>query len=243
MFQQAYTLLALLWPSMFQQAYTLLALLGEIAACIVWSKRVKQRKELRNKIKDARLFWAQFLLHPVIVAALVYVSGVTGNPLWAFALAPFVFNWGMEPGSLPKSISFYTFFYAHHAAPLFGCVEAATGGGGDPTGALARALVYGHAWMAHPIWQVPNKERLFWPYMIEGFIVLAYFGHVLAATPVAFVPMLVQFVGRWGVQLLTKHAFDLKPGHKYYDEFDDRKQPYELAAVLGSVAVAYYSHY
>jgi hypothetical protein len=224
---------------MLQHSYTLLALAGEIAGCIAWSKHVSATPAIRKTIKATSLFWAQFLAHPLIVAAAIYVAGRTQNPLWALALAPFVFNLGMEPGSLPfDSLLFSTFFYAHHAAPLFACVEAAATCGGDATAAIARALVYCFAWQAHPIWQVPNKERLFWPYMIEGAVVLANFGHVVAATPIAFAPVLMQFVGRWGLYLCTKHKFDLKPGHKYYDAFDDRKQPIELAAVLGGVAVA-----
>ena len=75
--------------------------------------------------------------------------------------------------------------------------------------------------------------------MVEGFAVLAYFGHV--ATPVAFLPVVVQFVGRWGLFLFVKYKFNVVPGHPYYDAFEDRKQPIELAAVLGSVAVAYLS--
>ena len=37
------------------------------------------------------------------------------------------------------------------------------------------------------------------------------------------------------------HKFSIKPGTPYYDAFEDRKQPLELAAVLGGVAVAYLS--
>ena len=81
------------------------------------------------------------------------------------------------------------------------------------------------------------KQSLFYPYMVEGFAVLAYFGHV--ATPVAFLPVVMQYVGRWGLFLFVKHKFNVVPGHPYYDAFEDRKQPIELAAVLGSVAVAY----
>ena len=64
----------------------------------------------------------------------------------------------------------------------------------------------------------------------------AYFGHV--ATPVAFLPVVVQFVGRWGLYLFFTKKFNIVPGHPYYDAFEDRKQPLELAAVLGGVAVA-----
>ena len=38
------------------------------------------------------------------------------------------------------------------------------------------------------------------------------------------------------------HKFNIVPGHAYYDAFEDRKQPLELAAVLGGVAVAYLSN-
>ena len=72
--------------------------------------------------------------------------------------------------------------------------------------------------------------------MVEGFAVLAYLGHV--ATPVAFLPVAVQFVGRWGLYRFVTHKFNIVPGHAYYDAFEDRKQPLELAAVLGGVAVA-----
>ena len=88
----------------------------------------------------------------------------------------------------------------------------------------------------HPVGRLSMKQSLFWPYMVEGFAVLAYFGHV--ATPVAFLPVVVQFVGRWGLYLFVTHKFGIKPGTPYYDAFEDRKQPLELAAVLGGVAVA-----
>ena len=107
----------------------------------------------------------------------------------------------------------------------------------DATGALARALLFGQVWLLHPVGRLSMKQSLFWPYMVEGFAVLAYFGHV--ATPVAFLPVVVQFVGRWGLFLFVKYKFNVVPGHPYYDAFEDRKQPIELAAVLGSVAVAY----
>ena len=72
--------------------------------------------------------------------------------------------------------------------------------------------------------------------LVEGFAVLAYFGH--AATPVAFLPVAVQFVGRWGLYRFVTKKFNIVPGSPYYDAFEDRKQPLELAAVLGGVAVA-----
>ena len=59
--------------------------------------------------------------------------------------------------------------------------------------------------------------------------------------PVAFLPVVVQFVGRWGLYRFVTHKFNIVPGHAYYDAFEDRKQPLELAAVLGGVAVAYLS--
>ena len=122
-------------------------------------------------------------------------------------------------------------------APLLAAVEAATSGS---DGALARALLFGHVWLLHPVGRLSFKQSLFWPYMVQGFAVLAYFGHV--ATPVAFLPVAVQFVGRWGLYRFVTHKFNIVPGHAYYDAFEDRKQPLELAAVLGGVAVAYLSN-
>ena len=161
------------------------------------------------------------------------MSGRTENPLWALALAPFVFSFGVEPWDLPEDLVFWTYFYMHHVAPLLACVEAATSGG---DGALARALLFGHVWLLHPVGRLSMKQSLFWPYMVEGFAVLAYFGHL--AAPVAFLPVVVQFVGRWGLYRFVTHKFNIVPGHAYYDAFEDRKQPLELAAVLGGVAVA-----
>ena len=85
-----------------------------------------------------------------------------------------------------------------------------------------------------------GSQRLFW-YLIVAVTLnmLAYFGH--AATPVAFLPVAVQFVGRWGLYRFVTNKFNIVPGHPYYDAFEDRKQPLELAAVLGGVAVAYLS--
>ena len=51
------------------------------------------------------------------------------------------------------------------------------------------------------------KQSLFYPYMVEGLAVLAYFGHV--ATPVAFLPVVMQYVGRWGLFLFVKHKFNV----------------------------------
>ena len=53
-----------------------------------------------------------------------------------------------------------------------------------------------------------------------------------------FLPVAVQFVGRWGLYRFVTNKFNSVPGHAYYDAFEDRKQPLELAAVLGGVAVA-----
>ena len=55
----------------------------------------------------------------------------------------------------------------------------------------------------------------FGSYLVEGFAVLAYFGHV--ATPVAFLPVAVQFVGRWGLYRFVTNKFNIVPGHAYYD--------------------------
>ena len=132
---------------------------------------------------------------------------------------------------------FWTYFYMHHVAPLLAAVEAATSNV-DAAGALARALLFGHVWLLHPVGRLSMKQSLFWPYMVEGFAVLAYFGHVATPTPVAFLPVVVQFVGRWGLYRFVTHKFNIVPGHAYYDAFEDRKQPLELAAVLGGVAVA-----
>ena len=63
-----------------------------------------------------------------------------------------------------------------------------------------------------------------------------------STTPVAFVPVAFQFVGRWGLYLFVTKKFNIVPGSPYYDAFEDRKQPLELAAVLGGVAVAYLSN-
>ena len=52
------------------------------------------------------------------------------------------------------------------------------------------------------------------------------------ATPVAFLPVVVQFVGRWGLYRFVTKKFNIVPGSPYYDAFEDRKQPIELAAVL-----------
>ena len=38
--------------------------------------------------------------------------------------------------------------------------------------------------------------------------------------------------------LFVTHKFNIVSGSPYYDAFEDRKQPLELAAVLGGVAVA-----
>ena len=198
-------------------------------------KHVRQRPELRKKLKDNAFFWTQFWLHPVIVAGFVYASAVTQNLLWALALAPFVFSFGVEPWDLPEDLVFWTYFYMHHVAPLLACVEAATSNV-DAAGALARALLFGHVWLLHPVGRLSFKQSLFWPYMVEGFAVLAYFG--LVAAPVAFLPVAVQFVGRWGLYLFVTKKFNIVPGSPYYDAFEDRKQPIELAAVLGGVAVA-----
>ena len=97
-------------------------------------------------------------------------------------------------------------------------------------------ILFGHVWLLHPVGRLSFKQSLFWPYMVEGFAVLAYFG--LVAAPVAFLPVAVQFVGRWGLYLFVTHKFNIVPGTPYYDAFEDRKQPLELAAVLGGVAVA-----
>jgi len=75
--------------------------------------------------------------------------------------------------------------------------------------------------------------------LLAKILVPARHGHIeRRLDPVAFAPVAVQFVGRWGLYRFVTHKFNIVPGTPYYDAFEDRKQPLELAAVLGGVAVA-----
>jgi len=222
-------------------AYAMAALATEIAGLIFWAAKVRHNPELRKKLKDSAFFWTQFWLHPVVVAGSVFLAGRAENPLWALMLAPFCFSFGVEPWDLPDSNLFMAFFYAHHIAPLLACVEVAAFGGGDTRGALATALLFGHVWALHPIGRLKMKQQLFWPYVIEGAAVIAYWGHVsLRPHPTSLAPVAVQMVGRWGLYLyIMKLCGWPKPGDKYYDAFDRNKIPVEMASVLASVVVAY----
>lgn len=221
-----------------------------VVAFVVFARYVNRHPDVRKTMKSSSLFWAQFWLHPFIVFAAIYAAGSTGDARYALLLAPFCFNWGMEPWDLPPWLSFYACLYAHHLAPLLACLEAAANCQ-SAEGAVARALVYGHAWLLHPIGRVSFKQRLFYPYVIQGAAVLAYFGAVvLAAHPIALVPVLVQFSGRLGLYLVIgrgllgwdwRQALGLrwfKPSDGYYDAFETRKLPCEVAALLASVALA-----
>ena len=221
------------------------AVLAACVAFIRFAHSVRRRPALRKRITSNPLWKVQFALHPVVVGGMVCISQLTSNPWWALALCPFVFNFGVEPWDLPESFIFFGCFYAHHVAPLLACLLQQAGssphaGAEDASSfALAQGLVFGHVWLLHTIgtlekWRIIDKQRWFWPYMVEGALLkLLWFGSVSRLQLATLLPLFVQFAGRWGLYAYLMRLMGWpKPGDEFYDAFEQRKLPAEFAALI-----------
>lgn len=227
----------------------LLALLG--AAWIALSQFFRRRPLIRKKVTSSRPWKFQFSLHPVIIGGLVYHSCRSRNPLWMIVLSPFVFNFGIEPWDQPQSLVFNACFYGHHVAPLLACLDFAGEGLSVEAGklerfAIAQGLVFAHVWLLHTVGSLEwsgfaIKQRIFWPYVIQGFVLNAFWFHsclLLGSSPSLFaLPLLLQYCGRWGLYLSVCVAVGWpKPGDKGYDSFEVRKMPAEFISLCFAAA-------
>jgi hypothetical protein len=197
---------------------------------------------LRARVTGNPLWKAQFFLHPLIVSGCIWLaardgtSSNTGEISWwaPIVLAPFVFNFGVEPWDLPRDLVFYTLFYAHHLGALLACAVAVVeiSRGGAPT-----ALLFGHCWLLHTIgnldhWMVIDKQRWFWPYMVQGFVVKCVWCRSLPSTA-AVACVAVQYVGRWGLHIRLQALVD----GATVDTFEVRKQFIEPVAFFAAWAL------
>ena len=109
------------------------------------------------------------------------------------------------------------------------------------------ALLFAHAWTMHPIgyfdkkkWSKRffDKQKLFWPYILLGFIVKYYWWksiqiqqHQRSMQSIIFV--VCQYVGRWGLYLRLCYLYGWhRRTHPNYDSFEWRKQYAELASFI-----------
>lgn len=183
------------------------------------------------------------------------------------ALSPFVFNWGVEPYDMPDDKIFRMLFYLHHIAPLCTVVVTGDGHdptrGDDISFAAAQALVFGHLWCLHTFftlerYEILSKQSLFLPYHVQGMVVffvywVALFRLVGDATTATdgvddtfffwtsmtlklSMPLLLQLLGRWGLYLRLLRVDPDGPAKD--DQFERRKQPVELALLVGMAGAA-----
>ena len=103
-------------------------------------------------------------------------------------MAVVAFNFGVEPYDLPRDdLVFSVCFYLHHYAPVLACAlttsyknEDDGGSGGDKSSfGCAQALLFGHAWILHPLGYLAakdaiDKETTFQPSMASGFLGMMY---------------------------------------------------------------------
>lgn len=231
-------------------------LLFALAHIIFTNKVILHNQELRKRINSQPWFGVQLLLHPVIVGMTVYLANITGNEWWALVGIPFVFNFGAEPMDLSKLpplvfIICQTFGYIHHAGPLLACLTCFSIQD-DAQFALANALLYAHAWSLHTLGsldykKVLDKQKMFYPYIIQGMLVAYYWfssikqgldDEVRFATvlPLLVGPMF-QFIGRWCLYWYIRHFLGYpQAGDEHHDAFETNKQLGEI--ITFSVAAA-----
>ena len=215
---------------------------------VLFAHSLKRRPARRKQITGLKLWKAQFFFHPLIVGFLVFFAQ-SQSAWFAIMLVPFVFNFGVEPWDLPSDAIFYVFFYAHHVGPLLACLWPG-GDSQDHTFAATNGLMFGHLWLLHTIGnldhlQVISKQSLFWPYMLQGFVLNACWCHAAmqaaqghgAALLQQFLPLLVQYAGRWGLYIYIRRLMGWpSPGAELYDGFETLKQPMEAGLLLCAAA-------
>ncbi|CAD7956701.1 unnamed protein product [Amoebophrya sp. A120] len=216
------------------------------------------RKKLawRNAIVK-NVFWKfQFNLHPVIVGLCVYLASCPKDLYFAeyasFMVVPFAFNFAVEPWDLPfRDKLFSLFFYLHHFGPVVGCIAAdwasnhlAAAGKIIPLSATvtsnstslpATALLFAHIWLLHPIGTLDakkllNKQKIFWPYVLQGFLLkiafwremitaekvyVSNYGLIQMQTDAIVLAIFLQFIGRWGSFLRLRLRFKIMKEDKF----------------------------
>ena len=213
----------------------------------------------------------------------ISASGPAVFPL--VLLSPFVFNFAVEPWNQPPDLQFKIAFYAHHIAPLLACcgsllpaelapsARRTSEGSDDSFGSLgllgawqrfsfAQAAMFAHLWLLHPMddlnrRKIIDKQRWFWPYMLQGVFVFGWFwwevvGVIGAMVPrqgeaagseqtisanllLLILPVFVQLLGRWWLYWRVMCLLgSFKPGDPNYDAFETRRLTVESVLWLAS---------
>lgn len=162
-------------------------LLLELGFLLFGRKVLKSMPMLRRRMIKNPLWQAQFLLHPVIMAACIYLCGtqLARVPITAdytifigsLLVVPFACNFGVEPWDL-QSMGLWSFvdLYLHHTAPVLLCLalESSPSPALSHTALVSTACLVAHAWLLHPmhtvcdIWKFCGRDALFWPYILQG---------------------------------------------------------------------------
>uniref|UniRef100_A0A7S3PS71 Uncharacterized protein n=1 Tax=Aplanochytrium stocchinoi TaxID=215587 RepID=A0A7S3PS71_9STRA len=205
--------------------------------CTFLTLKIEKFPAIRKRITQNFLWKVQFFCHPVWMFSFLYFG--QGSQAATLGLIPFAFNFLVEPWDIPNNdLIFRTSFFMHHIGPILGSMVISSTS--SEYFILAQALLFMHGWLLHTISFADNykwisKQRVFWPYCIQGFLFMSFWWWSVGAEnvhcPQVF-PTLLFWLGRWGVFLSLQNLFpDFKnPKSTCYDAFEDWKQIVELGS-------------
>lgn len=162
--------------------------------------------EYRRAVAHNPLWKVQFLFHPVIVGGCVYFANST-LPVCGLLVAPFVFNWGVEPYNLADDPLLLFLFTVHHLAPVAACV-AIESFSATASSNIAVALVFAHAWLTHSVNFLDHKgvitrDKWIWRYLALDFVLKCMWWMNPGSAPqLLMCAVAVQYGSRWS--LLTR---------------------------------------
>lgn len=214
-----------------QYQYQLLPL-GLSLIMIVLAKTFVLKK--RQTILRSKFWKLQFVCHPILVGGLVYLTPI--SQIAVFVLVPIAFNFGVEPFEISKDTTLQLLLYLHHLAPVLAAsMVRLQDENSPPSLSLAQAVLFGHAWMLHPIARLDkkgiiDKQQCFWPYIIVGFVLKCSWWKDPALVRVQVrMPIALQYASRWGLYLRACWLYGWHHrSHPNFDAFEWNKQFVEV---------------
>ena len=226
------------------------------AALTFASTKLSSHPQTRKRVTRNPFWKLQFFCHPLVVFLLLVLG--RGSLKASLCLVPFVFNFAVEPWDLPGDVLFRACFFLHHVAPVLCAVGYLIAGSNNASrdsvisGDVARrmlgqGMLFAHAWALHTIGNLDHlqwvdKQRVFWPYMAQGFLIKwVWWAGLLnngGSPALEALPILVQYAGRWGLYLRLQHLLGTSLPH---DAFEKRKQAVEFGGFVLSFLLVYFS--
>lgn len=225
--------------------FVLLPFVCAVLFILLTHTKFKVDRAARSQVTGNPLWKAQFFGGPFLIFCILW-SAARSTPSetpWVFLpliLTPFVFNFGVEPWDLPVDTLFYLCFYSHHIAPVVACIGLQQAQQHDN---ISTALLFAHCWLLHPIsslqhWGLLNKQRIFWFYMLQGFIIKCFWWNKnyknistgITSALVVSLGVFMQYLGRWGLYLRLNSL--VSDGSMRLDHFEWRKQNVEASAFV-----------